>query len=274
MNNEVTSLLSNQLALLLPAILLGLRALHRALEESETKPTIPWWAFGLALASLSLGLSYANATFNTEAPKALVELWWVQGVLFFLALAIGDAFAGFVYGPRGKPTEVGSVGGGALGVFLFAFGVAVAAPASAADLWSGGLSAGPAVIQRDSGAQAAFVPQVWAGRSVSDLVTAAGTVDLEISGDRPVCLAALGGRINLERSAKFRLAAGIEATRAIGPGADELEHESSWRALFVGSYIAARSPDGRPAWSIDYRPTLDFNNGKATHRAAVKWHAF
>jgi hypothetical protein len=121
-------------------------------------------------------------------------------------------------------------------------------PARAGDRLSGGLSLGPAIVQYDTGAYLAGVPRVWAGYSATDLLTAAAGLDLEISSRRPVYLGWAGGRINLERSADWRLAAGLEGTHAFGPGEEQAIDRTSWRAVLVGTRILSRGSDGRPLW--------------------------
>lgn len=155
---------------------------------------------------------------------------------------------------------------------LVAFAAALlltAAPGEANERLSGGLSVGPAVVQRDDGSRLAAIPRVWAGYSATDLLTAGAGVDLEISSARPAWLGWLGGRINLERSRDWRVAAGIDLTQDVGGDGTG----SGWRALFTGTRILSRGRDGRPEWTAQYAPTLDFDNGKATHRLAVTWHA-
>ncbi len=129
------------------------------------------------------------------------------------------------------------------------------------------VAAGPAVVQRNDGATLAAVPRVFAGYSVSDLLTAGAGLDLEITSEHPVKLSWAGGRINLERNKDWRLAAGIDGTWDLDSG------DPSWRALFAGSRILSRGKDGRPRWTAQYAPTLDFESGKATHRLALHWFA-
>lgn len=175
----------------------------------------------------------------------------IAGVNFFISLL-----------SKGKAPLVKAFAAGAMLA-------ALAAPAVASERVSAGLSAGPAIISRDSGSSFGFIPAAWAGYSVSDRVTATSTLDAEYAdGSSPAYLGTLGGRLNVERSAKYRLALGIDYVHGFGPA----QTGDTWRALMVGSAILRRGSDGRPSWSADLRPTLDFETGKSTWRLAAKWH--
>lgn len=91
--NEATALLSQALAILPLPILLGIRALRKKFALDPKTNNLPELVLMGLMAACSMGLAYAQATLNAAAGVALssvVDLWWVQGMLFFFGLVVAD----------------------------------------------------------------------------------------------------------------------------------------------------------------------------------------
>jgi len=89
--NEAAQLLQTALGLLLVPVLLGVRALRKKFAEDPDKPTInEAIIYGIMLV-LGMALAYGQHTVVSGiAAVSVVDLWWVQGILFFMALAVSD----------------------------------------------------------------------------------------------------------------------------------------------------------------------------------------
>jgi hypothetical protein len=91
--NDAQALLQTALGALFPAILLGSRLLRLTFAADPNKPTIPEWGIYLIMLVLTMGLSYGQWSVQPIPPESVVQLWWVQGILFFIALAAADKLA-------------------------------------------------------------------------------------------------------------------------------------------------------------------------------------
>lgn len=88
--NEAANLLQSGLSVLLVPILLGARALRKKFAIDPEKPTLPEAIIYALMGGLGLGLAYAQHSVNPLPAMTVVDLWWVQGLLFFGALIVAD----------------------------------------------------------------------------------------------------------------------------------------------------------------------------------------
>lgn len=91
--NEATALLSQALSILPLPILLGIRALRKKFALDPNTNNVPELVLMGLMLACSMGLAYAQASLNASAGVALrsvVDLWWVQGMLFFFGLVVAD----------------------------------------------------------------------------------------------------------------------------------------------------------------------------------------
>jgi hypothetical protein len=88
--DPVSQLLHSALNGLFVAVLLLMRAIRKKFATDPDKPTInEGIIYGVALI-LSLALCYAQNSVSPPDITSVVDLWWVQGILFFGALFIAD----------------------------------------------------------------------------------------------------------------------------------------------------------------------------------------
>lgn len=103
--DQVTPLLQNDLAVLLPVLLLGVRAVFAYFKKQPNLPTIPFWIVPAALFVLAEGLAFSNGRLHQGGAESLAGVWWVQGLLFAIGLVIGDQLAESVYTSGATPKE-------------------------------------------------------------------------------------------------------------------------------------------------------------------------
>ena len=88
--NESAQLVQSSLSLLIvPLFLLG-RGLRKKFHFDDTKPVLPEAVIYGGWAALSVGLAFAQNRVSPIVATGVVDLWWVQGLLFFGALVLAD----------------------------------------------------------------------------------------------------------------------------------------------------------------------------------------
>ena len=90
MENPVTALLQNDLGGFLVPLMLGVRALRKKFAISDRLPTLHEAILVVLMLVLGLGLAFANMRLQKDAAQILTQLWWVQGLLFWLGFIIMD----------------------------------------------------------------------------------------------------------------------------------------------------------------------------------------
>lgn len=153
MDPQITALLKNDLAGLLLPLLLGLRAVRKKFALSQNLPTIREGILVGAMFALGLGLAYANVALHPTEPVTVVDLAWVQGIIFGIALLLMDLGVDATsIQTAGAQQKLGTLSGaagvlilcGSLAGVLFAARPAAAEPPPALSIER--LSAGPRVV--------------------------------------------------------------------------------------------------------------------------------
>lgn len=88
---DVSQLLSQALGVLFVPILLLSRWLRLKFAADPNKPTLPEWSIYAIMLALTMGLSYGQQSLQPfMQPETVAQIWWVQGLLFFIALLVTD----------------------------------------------------------------------------------------------------------------------------------------------------------------------------------------
>jgi hypothetical protein len=88
--NDASALLSTALGALFIPILLFSRWIRLKFASDPDKPTLPEWSIYAIMLILTMGLSYGQWSVQPIPPESVSQLWWVQGILFFIALLVAD----------------------------------------------------------------------------------------------------------------------------------------------------------------------------------------
>jgi hypothetical protein len=88
--NDAASLLETALGALFIPILLFSRWIRLKFASDPNKPTLPDWSIYLIMLVLTEGLSFGQYNVQPIAPESVTQVWWVQGLLFFIALLVAD----------------------------------------------------------------------------------------------------------------------------------------------------------------------------------------
>lgn len=90
MENDITSLLTGELSVLLLPLLLIVRAVRKKFALSSTLPTLSEWIISGLMFVAGLGIAFANYRLAGTPAEGLVSLWWIQGLLFGGGLLVMD----------------------------------------------------------------------------------------------------------------------------------------------------------------------------------------
>lgn len=88
--NEAAQLLQTAIGVLLVPILLGVRVLRKKFAEDPKKPTINEGIIYALMCVMSFAIAWGQNSVAHVQAASVVDLWWVQGLLMFLALAVAD----------------------------------------------------------------------------------------------------------------------------------------------------------------------------------------
>lgn len=88
--DQITGLLHNDLAVLLLPLLLGIRGLRKKFATSSSLPTISEVIITVAMFGFGIAIAYANLGLHPAAAQSVVDIAWVQGILYGVALMLMD----------------------------------------------------------------------------------------------------------------------------------------------------------------------------------------
>lgn len=297
---ELKKLLSNDLAFVLPGVLILQRLVWLNFFESAESESIPRKWFAGVMLLFSMGVAYANFAMHAETATSVAQLWWMQGLIFWGGLLAADFLLEKAYRsprPEGSVTASSKSGGYAPAIAIAllvstAAGVASAAtpPLSILRL-SGGLAAQAAAYTGSVSAEhpaaiVTFAPKAWLSYSLLEEVSlhASGQWGLKPRIDEYHA----GGSVRLLKEDPVRVAVGVDQVwyERVDPGGIQSATEYSLRfskvlKRAVGAprlgvqyqigWIPAKGPpaEGEDAGAPDGADTHEF-----THRIGINWHAF
>ncbi len=236
------NLLQSGLQLLLIPLTLGIRRLRQVFAMDPNKPTINEGVIQLLMCVCGLGLAYSAWAINHARPTMITDYWFVQGILFYIAMLTFDVGADAT-STKTMKAQVAIAQANAPALIAFALAGALlfgASPVLAADAhptaerFSAGVEFGAQHERSDVNiGQLGVAPAFYGTYNVTEHLTLATSYQRELTHDWGAYR--FGGRVRVLEIQRIRLFAGVDYLNWHGDGTSYIVHKNTVDFSLMGS---------------------------------------